>query len=157
MFRPSFFLPATALAAAALAGGAPARAAGPLEVASSVLVEAKTRAADGTTRISLVPAKRAVPGDRVVVVLAYRNTGAQPLGDLVLDNPVPAGTAYRAAEDGSPAPELSVDGRRYGALAQLAAGDRPATADDVTHVRWRLAKPLAPGASGRLAFRAVLK
>ncbi|GAA4219091.1 hypothetical protein GCM10022253_20650 [Sphingomonas endophytica] len=143
--------PLLLLAAAALA--APALAAGPLQVTSQVMVEAKQRAADGTTRIALVPAQRVVPGDRVVFTLAYRNTGTQPLADLVFDNPVPRGVAYRAPAPNSPAPELSVDGRRYGTLAQLGA----AGPDAVTHVRWRLARPLAPGASGTFAFHAVLK
>ncbi|VXC33208.1 DUF11 domain-containing protein [Sphingomonas sp. 8AM] len=138
---------------AALAAASPALAAGPLQVASKVMVEARQRAADGTTRIALVPAHRVVPGDRVVFTLAYRNTGAQPLADLVFDNPVPSGVAYRAPAPNSPAPELSVDGRRYGTLAQLGAVEP----DAVTHVRWRLARPLAPGASGTFAFQAVLK
>jgi uncharacterized repeat protein (TIGR01451 family) len=137
----------------AMLAAAPAIAAGPLQVTSQVMVEAKQRAADGTTRIALVPARRVVPGDRVVFTLAYRNTGSQPLADLVFDNPVPSGVVYRASAANSPAPELSVDGRRYGTPAQLGTID-PA---DVTHVRWRLARPLAPGASGTFAFQAVLK
>lgn len=140
---------------------APATAAGPLEVSSKVLVESKQRAADGTTRVALVPARRAVPGDRVVFVLSYRNTGAQPLSDIVFDNPVPQGVAYRAPMAGSPAPDVSVDGRRYATLDRLtvaaAGGTRAAAADDVTHVRWRLARPLAPGARGEFAFQAALK
>lgn len=130
--------------------------AGPLQVTSQVLVESRQRAPDGTTRVTLVPARRAVPGDRVVFALAYRNTGTQPLSDIVFDNPVPRGIAYRAPAADSAAPELSVDGRRYGSLAQLGAG-RAVGPDDVTHVRWRLTRPLAPGASGRFAFEAVLK
>jgi uncharacterized repeat protein (TIGR01451 family) len=128
----------------------PAIAAGPLQVTSKVLVEAKQRAADGTTRVALVPANRAVPGDRVVFVLSYRNTGKQPLSDLVFDNPVPNGVAYRAPAAGSPAPELSPDGQRYAPAGALRA-------EDVTHVRWRLARPLAPGAQGEFAFLATLK
>jgi len=143
------------LLGAALAA-TPAAAAGPLQVTSQVMVEARQRAADGTTRIALVPARRVVPGDRVVFTLAYRNTGTQPLADLVFDNPVPRGVAYRAPAPDGPAPELSVDGRRYGTLAQLAAG-RAVDPDDVTHVRWRLPRPLAPGAAGTFAFLAVLK
>jgi hypothetical protein len=102
-----------------------------------------------------------VPGDRLVVTLAYRNTGGQPLSDLVLANPVPRGLAYRAPAPGSAEPEVSVDGRSFGPLASLrvatAAGSRAATPDDVTHVRWRLARPLTAGAQGQFAFQAVLK
>jgi uncharacterized repeat protein (TIGR01451 family) len=147
-----------AIAAPAAVSAAPA---GPLQVTSKVLVESKQRAADGTTRVALVAAKRAVPGDRVVFVLAYRNTGTQPLSNIVFDNPVPHGVAYRAPLPGTPAPELSVDGRTFASLDRLSVatrgGARAAAADDVTHVRWRLVRPLAPGAEGEFAFQAALK
>ncbi len=140
----------------------PALAAGPLQVESKVFAEQKTRAADGTVRVALAPVRRVVPGDRVTFILAYRNTGAQPIGNVVLDNPVPKGIAYRAPAATSAAPELSVDGKTYGSLANLrvatATGTtRAATADDVTHVRWRLARPITAGAQGQLAFEAVLR
>lgn len=149
--------PFTALALAAAVLPAAARASGPLEVASSVLVEARSRAPDGTTRVALVPARRIVPGDRVTVVLAYRNTGARPIADVAFDNPVPAGLSYRAPAPGSAAPEVSADGRSYAPLAGLRVGMRAATGDDVRHVRWRLDRPIPAGASGRLAFTAVLR
>lgn len=151
-----------AATAAITAIAAPAIAAGPLQVASKVFVEARSLAADGSVRTALVPARKAVPGDHVVFVLAYKNTGAQPLGNLVFDNPLPREIAYRAPAQGSAAPELSVDGKTYGALASLrvpvaGGGSRAATSDDVTHVRWKLAGSLGPGAQGQFAFQAVLK
>ncbi|KTT73873.1 DUF11 domain-containing protein [Sphingomonas endophytica] len=139
-----------------LAAATPALA-GPLQVTSRVLAQVPQRAADGTMTVAMRPAARAVPGDRVVFELTFRNTGTQPLAGVVFDNPVPAGVAYRAPAPGSAAPEVSVDGRRFATIDALRVGDRPARADDVTHVRWRLARPLAAGAQGRLAFLAVLK
>lgn len=136
--------------------------AGPLQVTTNVLVETRSAAADGTTRVALVKPARVVPGDRVVFVLAYRNTGRQPIADLVLANPLPAAVAYRAPRAGSPAPELSVDGRTYGTLSALVVplpggGTRAARTDDVVAVRWRLTTPLAAGGQGELAFQAALK
>jgi uncharacterized repeat protein (TIGR01451 family) len=140
----------------------PAIAAGPLEVTSRVMVESKQRAPDGSTRIVMKPAHHVVPGDRVVFVLAYRNTGNQPLGNIVLDNPVPAVLAYSAPAEGSAAPDVSTDGKTFGALAALrVAGKdgalRAAATDDIKSVRWRLAQPLAPGSAGQFAFQAVLR
>lgn len=137
-------------------------AAGPLQVTTSVLVENRVAAADGTTRVVLVKPGKVTPGDRVVFVLAYRNTGAQPLADVVLANPLPREIAYRSPSPGSPAPDLSVDGKTYGALGTLrvrgpGGGMRPAGADDVTSVRWRLANPIPAGSQGQFAFQAVLK
>lgn len=148
-----YFVAVSALGVATQALGAPS----PLQAASTVLVEQRSPAADGTTRVALVPAKRAVPGDRVVFALDYRNTGKAPLADVVFDNPVPAGIAYRAPASGSPEPLLSVDGKTFGPLATLRVAGRPATIADVTHVRWKLAAAIAPGSGGRLAFAAVLK
>lgn len=154
MLRP------TLIAATALGFAAPLLAAGPLQVTSTVMVEAKTRAPDGSTRVALAPAKRVVPGDRVVYVIAYRNTGGQPLSGVVIANPVPATLSYRSAAAGTPDPEVSVDGTTFAPLAALrvaqAGTTRPATADDVRLVRWRV-PVIAPGAEGRFAFQAVLK
>jgi len=140
----------------------PVLASGPLTVESSMLTLQKRAAADGTTTVSLVRAAKAVPGDKVVMRLAYRNTGSAPIGNVVLNNPVPKGIAYRAPAAGSIAPELSVDGQTFGPLATLrvtgADGrQRAATADDITHVRWRIASPIAAGAQGQVSFEGLLK
>ena len=137
-------------------------AAGPLQVTSSILVESRTAAADGTTRIALVKPSKVTPGDKVIFVLSYRNTGAQPLANVVLDNPLPRQIAYRSANPGSPAPDVSVDGKTFGSLESLRVrsldgSTRPASPNDVTSVRWRLASPLAAGSQGQFAFQAVLK
>ena len=148
----------TAIAPAAIA----VAAAGPLQVTSSILVEARSAAADGTTRITLVKPTKVTPGDKVIFVLSYRNTGSQPLADIVLANPLPRAIAYRSANPGSPAPELSVDGKTFGSLASLRVrsldgSTRAASPDDVTSVRWRLSSPLPAGSQGQFAFQAVLK
>lgn len=155
-------IPPLALAALAICAAGTASAAGPLQITTSMMVEARSAAADGTTRMTLVKPVRVTPGDRVVVVLAWRNTGTQALSDVVLANPVPRGTAYRAAAPGSATPELSVDGTHFGPLAGLRvrASDgslRAALPGDVTHVRWRLASPVTAGAQGQFAFQAVLR
>ncbi len=153
--------PILTVALAATAAIAPA-AAGPLQVTSSIMVESRSAAADGTTRVTLVKPRQVTPGDRVIFVLAYRNTGAQPLGNVVLANPLPPQISYRAASPGSPSPDVSVDGRTYGPLESLRVHGldgsvRAAAPTDVTAVRWRLASPLAAGAQGQFAFQAVLK
>lgn len=150
------------LTAALLAPAMAAAAAGPLQVTSQVLVEQRVAAPDGSTRLQLVPPRKVTPGDRVAFAVQYRNTSDQPLGNVVLANPVPRDMAFRAAAPGSPAPELSVDEVHWGALASLTfrganGAPRAATADDVTAVRWRLAAPIAPHGAGRLAFLAELK
>lgn len=149
--------PALAVAALAAALPAPVAAAGPLQVVTAVQIEERYPAADGSVGTRMIPATRAVPGDRLVVTVGYRNTGAAPIAALTVVNPVPAGMAYRGPAPGSPAPEVSSDGRRFAPLAQLDVGGRPAVAADVVQVRWRVAGPVAPGGGGRFAFQAVVK
>lgn len=132
-----------------------------VEITTRVLTEQRSTAADGTTRIALVPAGRITPGDRVVYQLAYRNSGGQIARDVVIANPVPKGLVYAGPANGSAAPEVSVDGTTFGTLAQLrvrgAGGvQRAASLADVRIVRWRLAS-VAAGSSGQLSFRATLK
>lgn len=134
---------------------------GPLQVASKILVEQRALDKAGAVSTTLVPAARAVPGDHVVFVIGYRNTGGQSLSDVVLNNPVPDAILYRSAGAGSATPEVSVDGKSFGALAQLrvstaGGGSRAATPNDVRHVRWRIAN-LPAGGQGQFAFKAVLK
>ena len=153
---------AAVLMATAAASAAVSAAAGPLQVTSSILVESRSAAADGTTRITLVKPTRVTPGDKVIFVLSYRNTGKQPLANVVLANPLPAAIAYRSANPGSPAPEVSVDGATFGALdtlrvRSLDGSTRAASPNDVTSVRWRIANPIPAGSQGQFAFQAVLK
>lgn len=134
----------------------------PLRLETQVLAEKRVAAPDGTVRTALGRPDRVGPGDTMVVRVTYRNVGAQPLGGVVIADPLPPGLAYRAPADGEAAPELSVDGQHYGPLADLrvsspTGGTRPARAADVSHVRWRLPAPLGAGAGGQFAFRAVVK
>jgi uncharacterized repeat protein (TIGR01451 family) len=149
-----------AAAAAALVVPVAAIAA-PVELNTHIMVEAKKPAADGTVKVVLVQPGRVVPGDRVVFQVAYRNTGKQAASDVVITNPVPAQMAYAGVAGGSPAPEVSIDGVRFGTLAQFSVRGadgrvRAATGADVRVVRWRL-NPIAAGGSGQVAFRAILK
>lgn len=135
--------------------------AGPVEIKTTVLAEKRSAAADGTTSVGLASAARVTPGDKVVYRIEYRNNGTQAASGLVIANPVPAAMQYVSPAEGSPAPELSVDGTTFGPLSALKVREggavRPAVAADVRVVRWRLAQPVAPGAKGQVAFRAILK
>lgn len=152
-------IPLVLLAAAAPAAVAPAP--DPLRLETRILAERRVAAADGTTRVELVPPTRTGPGDPVVVEVRYRNGGTQPIGGLVVANPVPRGLTYRGPR-GATTPELSVDGRTFAAPGDLrialpGGGTRPAALSDVTHVRWRLPDPVKPGGGGELAFQAAVR
>ncbi len=143
--------------ALAVAPGA-AQAATPLALQSDVFVE-RTEVADGRTRTTLTAPDTVTPGDRLVFVLHYRNTGSSAATGLVVTNPMHPSVAYQDA-DGA---QVSVDGgKSWGTLAaarvRTARGDlRPARPDDVTHIRWKLAGTLPAGASGNLRFRGTVR
>jgi hypothetical protein len=99
-------------------------------------------------------------GDTVVVLLDWRNEGAQPMRDLALDR-----SAFRGAipDLTDPAVLVSIDGGvRFARFDSLwlptpLGGVRRAVADDVTHIRWRLPRPATPGARGRISWRTVAR
>lgn len=101
-----------------------------------------------------------VPGDRLVFGTDYANSGAEPVENFVVTNPLPA--AVRLAPDADPQLVVSVDaGKSWGVLASLTvAGEdgstRAASHADVTHVRWTL-PAIAPGEGGRLEYPAIIR
>ncbi|MET0374783.1 MAG: hypothetical protein ABW128_11065 [Rhizorhabdus sp.] len=148
------------LAAIAATLSVPAFAGG-ISLETRVLKTQIVRLPGGGTSEKLVPAGRAVPGDPMVYVLAYRNDAAQPATNVVLDSPVPATMIYRGAGVGAE-PQVSLDGRNFARLAELVVTGpggvrRPARLSDVTHVRWHITNPIAAGAAGEVSFHAALR
>lgn len=144
------------LAALAAMSGVPAQA----DIALETKILKAQPTAHGVAE-QFVPAQRAVPGDPMVYVLAYRNIGAQPVSDIVLNSPVPSTMVYRGAGVGDE-PQVSIDGVRFGRLADLTVTGpggvtRPARLSDVVHVRWRIATPIQPGSAGEVSFHAALR
>jgi hypothetical protein len=107
-----------------------------------------------------------VPGDRVVFTLKYQNKGSAPASGFRATNPMPGPVQYlAAAEDWA---EVSVDGgKSWGKLSALSVKaksadgvsevTRSAGPEDVTHVRWVFASPIAPGAKGSISYRGIVK
>lgn len=149
------------LALFALLAPAAASAADNVSLTSKVLVERVKPGADGKPVTVREEPGVVTPGDKLVVVLSYRNKGAEPATGFTLTNPIPASVAFTGTEDSSAS--VSVDGgRSWGALASLkvATADgtsRPAVAADVTHIRWSFGRPIAAGGGGELSFRGVVE
>jgi uncharacterized repeat protein (TIGR01451 family) len=149
------------LALFALLAPAAASAADNVSLTSKVLVERVKPGADGKpVKVREEPGV-VTPGDKLVIVLSYRNKGAEPATGFTLTNPIPAAVAFTGTDDASAS--VSVDGgKTWGPLASLkvVAADgtsRPAAAADVTHIRWSLRQPIAAGSGGELSFRGVVE
>lgn len=154
-----FALAAAALALPALPAAAQTNA-NQVELTGDVKAVKIVTDADGKERTELVAPTTIVPGDRLVFGTDYANHSAEAVTNFTVTNPLPA--AVRLAPDADPALEVSVDGgKTWGVLAALSATNsdgttRPAAHADVTHVRWVLAS-IAPGASGRLTYPAIIR
>ena len=166
---------ATPLSASVQAAATDPRA--DVKIDSTIMVERSETSASGETVTKLLdPATvKVIPGDKLLFVNAYRNTGQNAVTGFVVNNPVHAAVALtEVVEDWA---LVSVDGgKNFGKLSELTvtetvatgteeAGEtaapvqtsRPAVASDVTHIRWVLTSPIAPGASGELRFRGIVK
>ena len=116
--------------------------------------------AEGNETTKLVEPALIVPGDRLMFRTEYANNGAEPADNFVITNAVPA--AVRVASDAPADLMVSVDGgKSWGTLDTLSVtaengNERAAKHDDVTHVRWTLTS-IAPGASGRVAYPAIIR
>ncbi|HEY5722499.1 MAG TPA: hypothetical protein VIT45_09270 [Allosphingosinicella sp.] len=149
------------LALLALAAPSAAWAADSVSLTSEVLVEYVKQQADGSSRVVREEPKVVTPGDKLVFLLSYRNGGAQPAGGFVVTNPIPPEVAFSGGE--SEGAIVSVDGgKSWGPLPSLKVANadgsvRPATPDDVTHIRWSFAQPIEAGRAGQLSFRGVVK
>lgn len=130
-----------------------AQAAPSVALDSSVFVE-RLRDEDGTTVRSLKRAQALRSGDRVVTVVTWYRLGGN--GSFVLTNPVPRGVYYQGSADGSE--QVSVDGgRNWGRIGVLRIGNRFATVEDVTHVRWNVPAGQVASGRGRIAYAGIVR
>lgn len=156
----TFWIAAVASLLATMAAPvAQAQAAPPIELKGDVKLD-RVIVENGRETHVLVEPNVVVPGDKLVFATAYRNSGASAVNNFVVTNPIPAGVML-APEGVAPA-DVSVDGGKgWGKLASLTVAGpngvkRAAQSSDVTHIRWTL-PVLAPGATGTLTYRAIVR
>ena len=136
-------------------------AANPIRLQAEVLQETRVAGAQAAT---LGPAERLAAGDEVIYRVNYTHTGSEP-AQVVITNPLPTGLVYLPGSGTALGVrlEVSVDGgRQFGAFKRLRATapggtKRAAVATDITHVRWVLEQPVAPGAVGAVSLRARIR
>jgi uncharacterized repeat protein (TIGR01451 family) len=151
----------TAIALIAVVVPVAAQASGDVRTKASIFVERVEAQATGARRIRLEPAHQVSPGERLIYVVEYRNTGKRPVQGFTVTNPLPRTVRLDETMDGSEL--VSIDGgRSWGTLSDLRvslgdAGWRPANPDDVTHLRWRVGDRLMQGETRRVTFRAIVR
>lgn len=138
------------LALVTLGAPAEARTQATVAIDSAVFVE---RIGEDSERV-LAPARRLTRGDRVVYVLDWTRQAGD--GGFIVTNPLPRSVTYQGSANADE--EVSADGGlTWGRLGTLRIGARLALAEDVTHVRWRIAPPIAAKGSGRIAYSAIVR
>lgn len=132
----------------------------PIALNGEVHAVIETTDEDGNTQVELVEPGTIVPGDRLLFSTSYTNTGAEPVENFVMTNPLPG--PVRLASDADPELVVSVDGgTTWGLLSELSVtaedgSSRPAQHSDVTHIRWTLVV-VEPGETGRLEYPAIIR
>ena len=128
----------------------PAQAQPAVALDSAVYVE---RLQPGDARV-LEPASQLSRGDRVVTVVSWRLTAGA--GGFDVTNPMPRGVYYQASASGDEL--VSVDGgRTWGKIGQLHVGDRLASPEDVTHVRWHVPASRSVTGRGEIAYSGIVR
>lgn len=134
----------TAIAALALAGSAAAQER--LALSRAVFVERSS--ADGLR--SVAPARTLRRGDTVLLMVEW--TAPASGRSFTVASAVPRALAFQRSSADVQA--VSVDGgRSWGQIGSLLIGNRLASVEDVTHLRWQV----QPGTQGRLTYSAVVR
>ena len=105
------------------------------------------------------------PGEKIVYTVAYTNDTSEEATDIVLAMPVPADVRYLEGTADRPGAivRYSTDGgasfveRNALVLPAVGGGTRVASADDITHIQWRIPGPVASGTSDEVSFKARLR
>ncbi len=136
-----------------------------IKVTSIAQVETETVGPDGKKTLKRGPVAKAIPGTEVIYINTFENLIKKPVGDIVIDNPIPNASEYVAGSAYGKDCDIlfSVDGgKSFGHAEDLTVKDadgktRPALAKDYTNIRWTYKGQLAAGKSGEVGFRAAIK
>jgi uncharacterized repeat protein (TIGR01451 family) len=146
------------LTSAALAADPEPTAAGAAIATGSDLLETeivveKLLPADPPARPTarFVPAGRLEAGDEVHYTIRVRNPGVNPVTDVQVTKRMPFGLHY--LPDSATGPACDIE---FSADGGITFQPRPG-ADEYTHVRWTMHRPLPPGATALLRFRATFR
>lgn len=136
-----------------------------IKVTSIAEVEIVTTAKDGKKSVKRTPPGKAIPGTEVIFTNIFENTGNKAASNIVIDNPIPANTLFKAgsATGKDTAITFSADGGKTLGLPEklfVKGADgksRVALPSEYTHIRWTYKGQLAPGKSSEVSFRAIIK
>jgi len=138
---------------------------GSIRFQSIAEIEIESVDANGNKVIERIPAEKVMPETAVIYTNRFTNIGDQPASGLVITNPIAEGMVYviDSAVGANATVTFSVDGGSTfdvpEALEVIGNEGKPrtATAEDYTHIRWKIGADLSPQATGEVSFQAYLK
>lgn len=111
----------------------------------------------------LVPAAKVLPGDEVVWTIVASNVCATAAGDVAITNPVPTHMHYVGDSAFGPGADIqfSLDGRGFATASALTVTEsdgtkRAARAEEYSHIRWVLPRPMGPSETLVVRYRATV-
>lgn len=136
-----------------------------VKLTSIAQVEVEAIGKDGKKVLKRGPVEKAVPGTEVIYTTTFENIIKKPVSDIVIDNPIPNASEYKAGSAFGKDCEIlfSADGgKKFGHAEELTVKDadgkeHTALAKEYTHIRWTYKGQLAAGKSGEVGFRAAIK
>lgn len=139
---------------------AQASGSGPLQTAIDVETLQVRKGPDGQEIRRWKRADRLRSGEEVHYTVRVTNPGKQPVTDVVVTKRLPFGVHYLPGTATGPGAQVqfSSDGGATfvtpkDSVAKAKGAPKPAV--EYTHVRWILSRPLSPGATALLRFRAT--
>ncbi len=161
-----YFFKTSVLAAMLACASLPALAAQAGSVSVKNVAEMEIKVIEnGVTVLKRVLVQKALPDAEIIYTTTFKNLIDKPVGDIVIDNPVPNDSSYKAgsALGANSVVTYSVNGgKNYAAPDALKVKgkdgkDRTALASEYTHIRWTYQGTLAAGKSSEVSFRTVIK
>lgn len=139
-----------------------------LALTLSASKEVTVKDAEGKTKAEWQEVREANPGDIVMYTITYRNVGTVEAREARVVDPIPSETTYvsGSAEGKDAAITFSLDGKtfqdppllRYKVRqADGTEAEYQATPEMYTHIQWKLLKPVPPGGTGAMSFKAKVK
>jgi uncharacterized repeat protein (TIGR01451 family) len=115
-----------------------------------------------------MPADRAGRGDILVYTITYLNAGKSPAVDAQIINPVPQGAVLLPESAGGKDADVtcSIDNgatwHKPPVMVRVKNPQgkevvQPAAVEKYTHVQWVIKKPVPPGQSGQVSFKATVR
>jgi len=118
---------------------------------------------NGEKTIERRKADKVVPGETVIYTITARNVGDDPATNVVITDPIPQHMDFTGwiKGEGTQITYSADGGETWGAANVLTVpdgeGERPATPEDYTHIRWKFNDAIEPGSSRSVEFRARLQ